>query len=246
MNLEKLTEQEQHSKQYAENYFKEEEEMEGLFKIDIKILSSFITKKGRLLDVSMGPGRHVKYFSDKGFAVWGNDFNKHMINVAKRHVKKAHFTNHDMRNLSSLKNDYFDYAICMGASIDHAKERQKAVNELARVVKKNGFVFIHAHNLFEITEVEDLINLAKLLKNTLLHPKKFELGDVVYHHGETFEQAYMHWFTPKEMKKLMEKAGLKVVRTFFMQGRNQEKLVKNKIRLLTYLNSGGFVFVGKK
>ncbi len=250
MDLLQLAEQERHSRKYAEDYFNEEKEMAGLFRTDLRILDSVITKKGRILDAAMGPGRHVRHFVEKGFEVWGNDFNAHMIEAARKYVGrgKATFTNHDMRNLSSIKSGYFDYVICMGASIGSIYRkagRRKAVNEFARVAKKGGLVFVHAHNLLELTEFGYIFSIAKTIKDSLMEPDKFELGDVVYDHSESFRKAYMHWFTRRELRQLMVNAGLKVEREFYLRGPNNDGILP-KNALFRDFRSGGFVFVGRK
>ncbi len=250
MDILQLAEQERSSRKYAEDYFDEEKEMAGLFRTDVRILDSMITKKGRILDVSMGPGRHVRHFVERGFEVWGNDFNVHMIEAARKYVGrgKAAFTNNDMRNLSSIKSGYFDYVICMGASIGsiyRKAERQKAFNEFARVAKKGGLVFVHAHNLLELTELGYLFSIARTLKDSLLAPKKFELGDVVYDHSESFKKAYLHWFTSKELRKMMVDAGLEVEREFYLKGPNNDRVLPSNA-LFKDFRSAGFVFVGRK
>lgn len=251
MNVQRLVDSEKKSKKYAEEFFQEEKEMEGLFEADTKILGGIILKKGRLFDASMGPGRHVQYFADRGFEVWGNDFNRHMIRVAKKrlHGKKVKFLNRDMRDLSPIKENFFDYVLCMGASLGsiyRSSERQKAVNELSRVAKKGGRVFIHAHNLFEITEFRDILGLLKTLKRKILQPDKFELGDVIYPHSDSFKQAYMHWFSPGELSSAMLKAGLKPEKKFFLRGPDQDRIIKTAFPLIRNLLAGGFVFVGRK
>ena len=245
MDVERLTYRELHSKKYAEAFFKEESEMSGIFKADTSILDSMI-KKGRILDVAMGPGRHVKHFAEKGFEVWGNDINKHMITAAKNYVKgrKARFLNNDMRNLSDAKSGYFDHVICMGASLGSVyrkEQRQLAVNEMARAVRKNGLVFIHVHNLADISEFCNSVN--SVIRH-ILHPRKFEFGDVIYYHGRVLGNAYMHWFTPGELRKLMANAGLRVEREFYLKSPDQEKILSNS--LLKYFRAGGFVFMGRK
>ena len=251
MNVQAIADSEKESKKYAEEFFSEEKEMEGLFEVDTKILGKTILKKGKLLDASMGPGRHAKYFADRGFEVWGNDFNRHMIRVAKRNLRgnKVRFLNRDMRDLSPIKDGFFDYVLCMGASIGsiyRKPERQKAVNELSRVVKKGGFVFIHAHNLFEITEFGDVLGLIKALKSRILHPDKFELGDVIYAHSDSFKQAYMHWFSPGELECVMLKAGLRPEKKFFLRGPDQDRVIEPGFPLVRTVLAGGFIFVGRK
>ena len=251
MDVQSIVDSEKYSRKYAEEYFNEEKEMHSLFEIDTKILEKMMVKKGKLLDVSMGPGRHVKYFASRGFEVWGNDFNKHMIKVAKKKVsgKKVRFLNLDMRKLSRVKNDFFDYVICMGASIGSVygkAERQKAVNEFSRVTKKGGCVFIHAHNLFEITEPGDFIGLIKTVKNRFLHPDKFEIGDVIYSHSDSFKHAYMHWFSPDELAGIMLKAGIVPERKFFLRGPDQDRILKPTFPLCNKFLAGGFVFMGRK
>ena len=246
-DLEKLTRKEQRSRKYAENYFEEEWELEGLFKIDARILEEVMRDRGRLLDVSMGPGRHVKLFADKNFEVWGNDFNKHMIQEAKKNVKSKNvkYTNHDMRNLESLKNDFFDYVICMGASLGSIylkKERQKAVNEMARVARKGGLVVLHSHNAFEISDAVDLFSFFRMCRNSLFR-KEFEFGDIAYRHGNVLREAYLHLFTQKELHCLMKDAGLKIVRRYYLKGPDQDAFCRGWFK---WFKAGGYIFIGKK
>lgn len=249
MDIGSIAEKEKYSKKYAERFFEEELEMNGIFKADVEILDRVVTRKGKLLDVAMGPGRHVKYFADKGFQVWGNDFNKHMINAAKKQVKnrEVKFLNRDMRSLTGVKDNSFDYVICMGASLGSVYrkiQRQLALNEMSRVAKKNGLVFVHCHNLFEMSGLSDFLNLLNLALRHAINPKKFELGDVVYYHGRVLKKAYIHWFAPWELRSLMRNAGLKIEREFYLKAPNQEKILNNS--LLKYFRAGGFIFVGRK
>ena len=247
MNLEKLAEKERRSRKYAEEFFNEEWELEGLFKADVGILEDVLKKKGKLLDVAMGPGRHVKLFAGKGFRVWGNDFNRHMIETANRSVKKGHavYTNHDMRDMKSLKSDFFDYVICMGASLGsiyRQSERQKAVGEFARVAKPESLVIIHAHNALEVSEPSDVVGIVRMARDSILR-EGFEFGDVVYYHSRILRRAYMHWFVPWELERLMKRAGLKVVRRYYLKGPDQDRVFRGGLR---HFRAGGFVFVGKK
>jgi len=249
MDIGSISAQEKDNKQYAENFFMEELEMQGIFSVDTKILDIVAKRKGKVFDATMGPGRHIKYFLKRGFDVCGNDFNRHMIDIARTQIKqKVRYYNKDIRNLSGIKTGSFDYTLCLGASLGSVyrfSERLKAVRELSRVTKKSGLVIIHVHNLIDLSSAFTYPDTLKIFISSILHPKEFELGDIVYEHSDALKQAYMHWFTPEEMKKLMNMSGLKVVGELYLKGFRQDTILPNGA-FLKKLRAGGFVFVGKK
>src|SRR3989344_4094870 len=139
--VEEAVNAERTSKHYALNYYMEEAEVDPLFKFDIGFLDNIFRQKGKLLDATMGRGRHLIHFARRGFEVHGNDYNKNMVDSVREDMKKlnlkAKLYNYDIRDLSKIKDRYFDYVISMGSSIGcipKRKNRQMAMKELARVL----------------------------------------------------------------------------------------------------------------
>lgn len=241
-----ILEKEHTSKEYAGHYFETESEMAGLFRLDTAILNSLIVQ-GSVFDAMMGPGRHVVHLARRGLPVHGNDFNRHMVDIAGKQLKKeklkANLTNYDVTDLSAIKSGSFGTIICMYnalGSIMGSDKRQAAVSEMARVCKSGGRAIFHMHNLLgDLSNWDDIRNL---IENFLARPKGLGGGDFVAHDkylGNTFQ----HFFTTGEVSEMFSKAGLSVEKKIFLRGWRQDRITHSPLREFL---SGGFIFVGKK
>jgi ubiquinone/menaquinone biosynthesis C-methylase UbiE len=105
----------------------------------------------RVLDVGCGTGDQVFHYEQKGAIADGVDQNPNMIELAERNRKRQGFKHSTFRIASATElpfpDGYFD-----GASISLAlhemerDERNRAVSEMKRVVKKKGtLIFIDFH-----------------------------------------------------------------------------------------------------
>lgn len=125
----------------AEQYYKKTKNLA----IGIKLLYQFaklLPANAKILDVGCGPGRDAKLFTDKGFKVIGIDLAKKMIEFAKKIAPKAKFKIMDFRELT-FKNNNFN-AIWFNASLLNIKKKdtEKTLNEMYRVLKSNGLIFV--------------------------------------------------------------------------------------------------------
>jgi ubiquinone/menaquinone biosynthesis C-methylase UbiE len=105
---------------------------------------------GNVLDFGSGAGRHlVKIKKGKMFLI---DFSSEMIELAKKRAKEnkieAEFLVSPMEKIS-YPDEFFDYAISISAlhCIEGEKNREKAVKELYRVLKKGGQAVIGVWNI---------------------------------------------------------------------------------------------------
>jgi SAM-dependent methyltransferase len=101
----------------------------------------------RILDVGCGTGRHVIYFAEKGFEVFGFDASQETVERARLLLaeKKLHanLRTWDMRNPFPYGNESFHAAIA--ARVIHhtyASEIMKILEEINRVLKPNGLLFL--------------------------------------------------------------------------------------------------------
>jgi SAM-dependent methyltransferase len=101
------------------------------------------SKRG--LDFGCGNGRHIVLLAKMGLKAYGTDISSASIDMARQFVDRENLT----ANLSTCKencplpykNAYFDIALSYGV-IDHMsmKEGLFAVNEMHRVLKKDGLI----------------------------------------------------------------------------------------------------------
>ena len=148
-----------------------------------------IDKNKKILDVASGTGESACYLVEKfGCSVVGVDASEYMIERAKKKAKERglniEFKKGDAHNLP-FKDNTFDVVIseCTTCLLD----KERAIKEMVRVVKPNGYVGIH--------DICWKINTPDELKQRLI--------EIEGERPETLEG----W------KKLFEKAGLKDVIT---------------------------------
>jgi ubiquinone/menaquinone biosynthesis C-methylase UbiE len=104
--------------------------------------------KGKVLDLGSGSGRHLIKISDgKMYLV---DFSEEMIRLAEEKSKKlkipAEFFVAKLTKLP-FEKDFFNYAICISAiHCLSPKEHKKSIQELYRVLKKEGKSLIGVWN----------------------------------------------------------------------------------------------------
>jgi ubiquinone/menaquinone biosynthesis C-methylase UbiE len=113
------------------------------------VLDFLKDKKGNILDLGSGSGRHlIKIKDGKMYLV---DFSKSMIELAKKKAKEKNIeAEFKVASLTKLpfKDNFFDSAIAIAVlhCIKGEKNREKAVKELFRVLKPGATVEIAVWN----------------------------------------------------------------------------------------------------
>ncbi len=96
-----------------------------------------------MLDVGCGTGDQVFHYAQKGAIATGVDQNRNMIELAEKNWERRRFNQatFDIASASELPfpDGYFDIvSISLALHEMRRDERNKAVSEMKRVVKKNG------------------------------------------------------------------------------------------------------------
>jgi ubiquinone/menaquinone biosynthesis C-methylase UbiE len=151
-------------------------------------------KSGKVLDLGSGSGRNlVKIKKGKMYLV---DFSEKMIELAKKKAGKekidAEFAVAEAKKLP-FEDNFFDYAISTASlhCVEGKTNREKAVKELFRVLKKGGEAEISVWN-------KD----TKWFRNS---PKER------YVKWRDKGARYYYLFSPDEIYGLFEKAGFKII-----------------------------------
>ena len=113
-----------------------------------KVLNFLKRKKGKILDLGSGAGRHLRKIPDG--KIYLVDFSRSMIKLAKKRAKEkkidAEFSVAEIGKLP-FENNFFDSAIAI--AVFHCikpKEQEKAVKELFRVLKPKAKALIAVWN----------------------------------------------------------------------------------------------------
>ena len=140
--------------------------------------------KKRVLDISCGTGEFLHELNEKRTEaeLYGIDISEKMIEIARKKLPKVRFAVGDVHDLK-YKANYFDYVITTEA-FHHYYDQQLALKEMARVAKKGAKVVVVDVNFF-------------------VRP--------IHWIFECLEPGCVRINSKHDMKKLFEKAGLRVV-----------------------------------
>ncbi len=108
----------------------------------LKLLGNVKDKK--ILDLGCGPGFYAKYLVMKGAKVKGIDISEKEIEIAKKEVPTVEFLVGDIEKLP-YKNSEFDIVLA-ALVLGHLKSWDKALKEVKRVLKVNGFFVFSNYN----------------------------------------------------------------------------------------------------
>lgn len=193
-----------------------------LREVEKKLLTS-IPKGSRILDVGCGSGRFSIGATQSGHIVTGIDITPAAITAASEKAKNLKLGNvsflvGDMTEMP-FQNNEFDYIFCPRFSINAVatfQKRKKAIDEMIRVVKPGGKVYVESFNKLylgrgPIVSIRNILNdLQKQISMTSCHlmNKKYSgllPGDITYESNKVAgaSKGYAHLPTIFELKKIL-------------------------------------------
>lgn len=117
------------------------------------------------LDAGCGNCSHSIHLAKRGFKVQAVDFSESVLGMAEENVRLRGFTERikiqreDLTALS-FENETFSHILCWGVLM-HIPDVEKAIGELARVLKPGGILIISEGNMYELQSV--VLNVYRLL-----------------------------------------------------------------------------------
>ena len=164
---------------------------------DMERLSKIFKESGvqRILDLGCGTGRHLLFFSKKGYEVYGLDKSPKGLEIAKNWLDEeklsAKLTHQRIDQRFPYENEFFDVVISIQV-IHHnlTKKILFSVKEIERVLKTKGFIFITVPFLQAFNLRKDKWKLKKVEKRTYIPQSGPEKG--LPH----------HFFTTAELKRV--------------------------------------------
>jgi 2-polyprenyl-3-methyl-5-hydroxy-6-metoxy-1,4-benzoquinol methylase len=134
-----------------------------------------------ILDAGCGPGYHSIRLARRGFRVTAIDFSESILPLAEENVRAAglaeriSFRREDLLHLS-FADKQFDYILCWGVAM-HIPEAERALSELARVLKPGGALILSEPNMHSFeSRMKRFVKriLGKTGKNVQRTPKGVE------------------------------------------------------------------------
>ncbi|MFD2444390.1 class I SAM-dependent methyltransferase [Bacillus sp. CGMCC 1.16607] len=121
------------------------------FQVNWHYIKKYLPKKGCVLDNGAGPGKYSMELAKDGYRVTLTDLTPKLVEIAETKAKELDlvkqfdgFYSADARELIMIKDEQYDGTLMLGPMyhLQEEEDRVKAVQELFRVTKKNGLVFV--------------------------------------------------------------------------------------------------------
>jgi SAM-dependent methyltransferase len=179
-------------------------------------------KKGLILDAGGGPGRYTVELCKLGHEVILLDLSPEMLGIARRQIKRFRIQNEvrqilqgSIDDLSMFESETFDCIVCLGGPLSHIVDqarRERAIDELKRVARKDSHIFVSVIGRFAVL-VTELVRLPKEIELEIF-PRIRDTGD--YFGGYGF--APCHFYMPEELRESFKKKRIKVLEMVGLEG----------------------------
>jgi len=138
----KTTDYSKIASKYDKNEYRQKIEVDNVLK---DYIGQCIQSQYNVLDLACGTGiylyNQMKCFNDKNINWCGLDKSEDMLTVAKEKVSNVSFTKGLAEDLP-YESEYFDYII-NNYAFQHFAKKSEALDEITRVLKKNGIFKMH-------------------------------------------------------------------------------------------------------
>lgn len=183
----------------------------GLLKHERHIIEQYFNN-GLVLDLGCGTGRTSKPLFDMGYDVIAVDYSNNMIKAARSLYPDIDFRVGDAKELDFCDNVFdnvlFSYNGLM--LIEGFKERERALREICRVLKKGGIFFFSTpciNNKIDRKYWKEKIRNQSYDLSTI--EGRIDLGDEIIDEGGT--TFYIHVPYIEEIEYMISKYGLEIL-----------------------------------
>lgn len=192
-------------------------------------LENVLPPSGHVLDVGGGPGRYALWLAERGYDVTMLEPSERQREIAREKLDEGGHhdvtvRDGDVRDID-VADDAADATLCLSGPLSHVideKEREQAVQELARVTRADGPVVVSVMGLLAV--VENLIRhgpeferglrqLPHLLETSTYSREILETTDVT---DPNFVEC--HFFRVAELEELLDGAGMTVETVAGLEG----------------------------
>lgn len=182
---------------------------------EIREMTTDIKNDDKILDVGCGNGRLLETLKDKKLEYLGVDNSEELIKIARQNYPTFKFVVGDILDLRGIAGR-FDYIFCL-AVLSHLpgeELRLKALKEMKSKLKEGGRIIISVWNLWGPAkgrkDYRPLIFKNWFLK--IIRQNDLDTGDLIFpwknSRGEEISRRYYHAFRKRELKDLVNSAGL--------------------------------------
>lgn len=167
-------------------------------------------KGSAFLDAGCGTCVHSVYLARRGFYIQAIDYSENVLRLAKSRIRSCGYDDKiklRRENILCLPypNEQFDYILCWGVLM-HIPDIEKAISELARVVKRNGAIVVSEGNMVSLESLTTRV-LKAIVGKKDVNIKKTKTGFEYWTRTTAGELFYRHANIPW-LINAFEKRGL--------------------------------------
>ena len=159
------------------------------------VIQKYMPAGSSVLDMGCGAGRTTSYIFENGCKVIGADISGQLIARAKENYPGIDFRVMDARKIN-FPNNTFDAVFFSFNGLDNLlslEERNKAINEIKRVLKPGGFFIYSSHNSLFLPRTGTnrkiiLNNLSKLRIGPHYRMEKYDFGNLVQYYNNVWNE----------------------------------------------------------
>ena len=196
------------SKDFYNNSAKEFSRTRAKFWDELTFLAEHATPNMKVLDVGCGNGRFYPVLKDRQIEYTGIDNSEGLLAEARKLHPQANFVLADATALP-FPDKSFDIAYSF-AAIHHIPSRalrNKFVSEIARVLHPGNTLIITTWYLWSPERTSQFLRSAV---KCIFMLSPLDLGDIMLTFGKDKHERYLHAFTVRELKRLLQKNGFEV------------------------------------
>ena len=167
-----------------------------------------------VIDLGCGTGRYGLRLAKSGYSVTFSDLAEKMLEATRRKAvdmqvtERCTFLRADVMDLSAFPKQHFALAIAQGDVLSFARQPQKALKEVRRLLRPGGILVASVDQTYaalaHYAEKSDLSGLQRLLSR----------GEMEWLAREREERFTVHTFTVEGLRELLERSGFEVLDLF--------------------------------
>ena len=165
----------------------------------------------KILDIGCGGGVFVHALSKESFKVTGIDLSSILLHKIPKGNLNFNLIVADSTHLP-FNGDNFDCILCTEV-LEHVPDCTSAVEEISRVLRREGKVIITVPNLFAYDAWEGNYGfMTKTIRLLNFIRKIFRKGEILTSEYETHKtKNHIHMYNPNQWREKLENYGLKVI-----------------------------------
>lgn len=183
------------------------------FIINWHYIKKYLPIEGKILDNGAGPGKYAMELAKLGLHVTLSDLTPKLVEIAEKKAEELNLSKQfdgfhvlNATDLDIFQDEQFDTTLMLGPlyHLQTEKERNKAVDELYRVTKKGGIVFVafQPRTRMTVTSLQYPQNWKP--NDTMESIMKF-CDDGIFNHTDEGRFTGAYYFNVNEIQPFMEK-----------------------------------------